>query len=47
MFDILYNILNQFSVSFLSFPLLSHQTKDVTIAMAEGRFEDAVTLRGK
>lgn len=23
------------------------QTKDVTIAMAEGRFEDAVNLRGK
>lgn len=47
MFDILRNILNQFSVSFLSFHLPSYQTKDVTTAMAEGRFEDAVKLRGK
>lgn len=36
------------------YPLLTHspllsllQTKDVTAAMAEGRFEDAIKLRGK
>lgn len=42
-----HNILNELSVSCLSLQLLSHQTKDVTTAMAEGRFEDAVKLRGK
>lgn len=42
-----HNIVNELSVSCLSLQLLSHQTKDVTTAMAEGRFEDAVKLRGK
>lgn len=35
---------------FVSFPLNMFfvlQTKDVTAAMASGRFEDAVKLRGK
>lgn len=32
---------------FVSFDFISHQTKDVTIAMGEGRFDDAVKLRGK
>lgn len=31
----------------LSFFFLSLQTKDVTTAMAEGRFEEAIKLRGK
>lgn len=39
------NIQNDFSCSvYFLFPV---QTKDVTTAMAEGRFEEAIKLRGK
>lgn len=37
----------KFPVYFLSFHFLPQKTKDVTIAMAEGRFDDAIKLRGK
>lgn len=33
--------------NFLSVLFLHPQTKDVTVAMGEGRFDDAVRLRGK